>query len=73
LPSRHAVDEQFLGEVSGRCEFSGGRIRNAVLHASLLALDNGGVVTTAYLEAAVRREYDKQGAVCPLRHSASCL
>ena len=72
LPSRHAVDEQFLGEVSGRCEFSGGRIRNAVLHASLLALDNGGVVTTAYLEAAVRREYDKQGAVCPLRHSASC-
>jgi len=30
-------------------------------------LNNGGVVTTPYLESAVQREYRKTGAVCPLR------
>ncbi len=65
-------DEQFLFEIASRCELSGGQIRNAVVHASLLALDDGGVVSAANLEAAVRREYLKQGASCPLRHCAPC-
>lgn len=67
LPPEHAVDESLLSEVVRRCALSGGQIRNAVLHASLLALNNGGVLTSAYLEAAVQREYRKAGAVCPLR------
>ncbi len=67
LSSPHAVEEPFLAEVASRCDLTGGQIRNAALHASLLSLDNGGVITTAYLEAAVRREYRKQGGTCPLR------
>jgi hypothetical protein len=69
LPARCNVDEQLLGELASRCELTGGQIRNAAQHAVLLALDNGGVVSAAYLEAAVRREYLKGGASCPLRGS----
>jgi hypothetical protein len=70
LPAGREVNEDFLGEVASRCEFTGGQIRNATLHAALLALDNGGVVKDSILESAIRREYAKQGAVCPLRHFA---
>jgi hypothetical protein len=66
LPAQHAIDPGLLGEVAGRCPLTGGQIRNAVLHASLLALDDGGVVTSPHLEAAVRREYRKAGLVYPL-------
>ena len=70
LPPRREVNEDFLSEVASRCEFTGGQIRNATLHAALLALDNGGVVKNSILESAIRREYAKQGGVCPLRHFA---
>ena len=66
LPARHAVADPLLAEVAERCELAGGQIRNAVLHATALALADGGTVTSAHLEAAVRREYRKAGAVCPL-------
>lgn len=67
LPPAHTVDGDMLDEMSERCVLSGGQIRNAVLHASLLALDNGGTVNSTHLLAAVQREYRKTGAVCPLR------
>jgi hypothetical protein len=67
LPSSHAVEPDFLSDVAARCAISGGQIRNAVLHASLLALDGDRIVTSALIEAAVQREYRKAGAVCPLR------
>jgi hypothetical protein len=67
LPAGHSVPSSLIGEVARRCPLSGGQIRNAALHASLLALSNGGRVTHAHLETAVRREYQKAGAVCPLR------
>lgn len=70
LPAVHAVERPALEEVAQRCALTGGQIRNAVLHASLLALDDGEVVTASHLDAAVRREYRKAGAVCPLRSSA---
>jgi len=59
-----------MNEVATRCVLGGGQIRNAVLHASLLALDAGRIVDTQLVEAAVRREYRKAGAVCPLRPTA---
>ena len=71
LPSASTVDERLLTEVVTRCTLTGGQIRNAALHATLLALNNGGIVTNDYLEAAVQREYRKLGAVCPLRHSTA--
>jgi hypothetical protein len=67
LPAPNAVDPDFLNEVATRCVLGGGQIRNAVLHASLLALDARAMVDTAMIDAAVRREYRKVGAVCPLR------
>ncbi len=69
LPVVHAIDLSFLREVAVRCVLTGGQIRNAVLHASLLGLNEGGMMTTAHLETAVQREYRKMGAVCPLRSS----
>jgi hypothetical protein len=67
LPRQHAIDGKLLGEVASRCALTGGQIRNIALHASLLALADGGLLTSAHLEAAVQREYRKLGSVCPLR------
>lgn len=69
LPAAHAsaIPNTLLDEVAGRCALTGGQIRNAALHASVLALNNGGVVQPAYVLAAVQREYRKMGAACPLR------
>jgi hypothetical protein len=67
LPATHRVDPALLRQIAGRCALTGGQIRNAALHASLLALDDHGIVTSEHLEAAVQREYRKIGAVCPLR------
>lgn len=67
LPEGHHVSTTMLDQVAQRCELTGGQIRNAVLHASLLAMNNGRVITSDHLEAAVQREYQKSGSVCPLR------
>jgi SpoVK/Ycf46/Vps4 family AAA+-type ATPase len=67
LPASHGVEGRLLDEAARRCELTGGQIRNAVLHASSLALADGGAVTSEHFEAAVRREYRKAGAVCPLQ------
>jgi hypothetical protein len=69
LPSDHRVDARWLEEVAQRCVFTGGQIRNAVLHAVTLALDRGEPLAAAHLEDGVVREYRKSGAVCPLRRS----
>lgn len=66
LPAGHAVDHGWLQEAAVRCELSGGQIRNAVLHASLLALDERHAVSTNDVARALQREYRKTGAVCPL-------
>ena len=70
LPPGHTVDHALLGNITGYCALSGGQIRNAVLHASLLALHGGGVMTSAHLHSSVLREYRKMGAVCPLHKSS---
>lgn len=69
LPPDHAVDYSLLEEVAGRCVLSGGQIKNAALHAALLALEDGGIVTSAMIGAAIEREYRKAGGVCPLRRN----
>jgi hypothetical protein len=68
LPVEHGVDPQLLREVAARCTFNGGQIRNAVLHAAMLALDEPGErLRTEHLEEALLREYRKMGAICPVR------
>jgi hypothetical protein len=70
LPVRHHVGDDELAAVAAACALTGGQIRNAALHATLLALTNGGSVTRAHLHDAVRREYRKAGQVCPLPEPA---
>jgi hypothetical protein len=67
LPGNHTLPEDFLREAVGRCALSGAQIRNALLHASLLALQNGKPLSEAEARQALQREYRKIGAVCPLR------
>jgi hypothetical protein len=67
LPERHAIDAEYLRAAAQRCPLAGGQIRNAALHAGLLALESGSELTRQHLDAAIRREYSKSGAVCPLR------
>ena len=67
LPEDHAVGEPFLRTVSLRCHLTGGQIRNAALHATILAQETGALVEEAFvIEGIGDREYTKQGAVTPL-------
>ena len=67
LPEDHRVPGEMLDRVASACQLSGGQLRNAALHASLLALDEGGeTVAGRHLEAAIASEYRKAGAVYPL-------
>ena len=70
LPAAHRVDTALLRDISARCQLTGGQIKNTVLHAALLALDDGGVLHSEHLEGALQREYRRSGGVCPLRFSA---
>lgn len=67
LPSDHQIDKRILNEVATHCHLTGGQIRNAVLHATLLALDSGSPMIGEHLQRAVQREYRKTGDICPLR------
>lgn len=54
-----------LERVALRCALSGGQIRNAALHATLLALDSTGRIGPHELRLALEREYRKVGQQCP--------
>jgi ATPase family associated with various cellular activities (AAA) len=69
LPDDHSVGSTLLEDVVRRCELRGGQIRNAVLHAASLALDDNIRLSEHHLRLAVEREYRKSGAVCPLRET----
>lgn len=67
LPGDHTVCADYLVELAARCDLTGGQIRNAALLAALLAVGEGSpTVGECHLEEAVRAEYRKAGAVCPL-------
>jgi len=67
LPDDHAVPVALLERIANSCQLSGGQLRNAALHASLLALDEGaGAVAARHLEAAIGSEYRKAGAAYSL-------
>lgn len=67
LPENHGVDYAFLEEIALRCTMTGGQIRNAAFHATMLALDEGNMsLTCSHLKEAIHSEYRKAGATCPL-------
>ncbi len=65
LPPRRDVAEHILEAAAGAYRLSGGQIRNAALHAGLLALDDDGLVRVRHLEASIQREYRKLGQIAP--------
>jgi SpoVK/Ycf46/Vps4 family AAA+-type ATPase len=70
LPKEHQVEPAFLEHLALKCELTGGQIRNAALHANLLALEEGNrTVSRLHLEAAVQSEYRKAGALFPLSNA----
>jgi hypothetical protein len=73
LPPDHFVDQDTLETIAIRCDLTGGQLRNAVLHAELLGLEAGEPVDPPMLEEAVRREYRKTGAMCPLPEPAGTV
>ncbi|HVE58873.1 MAG TPA: ATP-binding protein [Pyrinomonadaceae bacterium] len=70
LPENHEISERFLEEIIQRCRLTGGQIRNIALHAASLALGEKKSLNAGYIESAVRREYRKIGAICPLRENS---
>lgn len=66
LPERHAISRATLDEVSTSCRLTGGQIRNAAVHAALLALDAGRLMDDTALRAAVEREFTVAGTTSPL-------
>lgn len=69
LPASHQVSQVFLMRVAERCSLSGGQIRNAALHASLLAMKNREQMREVDLDEALQREYRKASMPYPLRTS----
>jgi hypothetical protein len=69
LAEDHRVDPGYLDELSVRAEMTGGQIRNATLHAALLALEERRPVDTGHLRGAVATEYGKAGAVSPFQQT----
>ncbi|HEX5164157.1 MAG TPA: ATP-binding protein [Thermomicrobiales bacterium] len=67
LPNETALPDADLAEIAARCALTGGQIRNAALHATLLAAASGdGEVTRWQVEEAIQSEYRKAGALSPL-------
>jgi ATPase family associated with various cellular activities (AAA) len=66
LPQGHQVSQATLMRISMRYALTGGQIRNASVHATLLALDRGSsCVDDGDLVAAIQLEYRKAGASFP--------
>jgi len=70
LPAEHAIDATLLHDLAARCVLTGGQIKNAVLHASLLAMADGVPVRSAHVEAAAQRECRRMGSVYAVRRRA---
>jgi hypothetical protein len=70
LPYPTAVSDTLIDELAVRCDLTGGQMRNAVMHAALLALDGGAQIDDGHLRAGVAREYAKAGRISPLAQEA---
>jgi len=69
LPVDHLVDPAVLDDAARRCALTGGQIRNAALHAILLSVERGTPLVGGDVVDAVRREYRRSGAACPIGES----
>lgn len=65
LGGHKQVPDDTLERVALRCQLSGGQIRNAALHAALLAIERARAIGPGELQQALEREYRKAGQQCP--------
>jgi hypothetical protein len=65
LPPGHRIPADALEEIAGRFTLTGAQIRNAVVYASLLALDAGRSLEHNDLVTAIQVEHRKAGASLP--------
>lgn len=65
LGAHQQVSDAALERVALRCHLSGGQIRNAALHAALLAIERARAIGPGELQQALEREYRKAGQQCP--------
>jgi len=74
LPHDHQIPYETIEKVVSACRLTGGQLRNAASHASLLALDDGNrPIGAHHLETAIASEYRKAGAACPLANFSVSL
>jgi hypothetical protein len=66
LPDQQEVSPGLMEDIARRCDLTGGRIRNAAIHAVLLALEAQTHVGDSQVLAALSREYRRMGASFPL-------
>lgn len=66
LPVSKELPVAFLEEIALTCVLTGGQIRNAALHAALLAASGQRTVTADDVRTAIQREYRKAGVASPL-------
>jgi hypothetical protein len=72
LPDDHCIGADLLARVAASCDLTGGQIRNAAQLATLLAVGEGNrLVGDRHLIEALRAEYRKAGAICPLEEGRS--
>ncbi|GGJ33313.1 ATP-binding protein [Deinococcus roseus] len=61
LPASHQLRPAELDFLAEQCDFTGGQIRNVVLQATLLGLQEGVPLQFQHLQHAVQREYRQMG------------
>ena len=66
LPDVHELERAFVDDLAVRCALTGAQIRNAVIHATLLALADASPMCERHLALAVSREFVKVGRICPI-------
>jgi hypothetical protein len=69
LPENHGVSPGFVRQAALRCQLTGGQIRNAALHATVLAVETKTPLGQDFLLAGIQREYTKIGSASPLRRT----
>lgn len=67
LPLEHQIGSMFVREIAERCILAGDHIHNKLLHPSVVALDDGRVISSSHLETVVRYKYRKIGTPDILR------
>lgn len=73
LPVNHQVDPVQLTTFADECRLTGGQIRNAAIHAALLALDAGRPVDTDIVRRSIEREFALAGRSSPLATPAATM